>query len=342
MTSNTSSSKSDRKFWFPVTLPEFGYHFNTLGELRKIDSDERFEFNVRPTDKDYNQAHYESLGAVIDKHVEERLESDVGLLRMQIPVDDDENEAKSKIFMSKDALTSTKPLLVLVPGRHRRCVSSLPNICHSPASNHGATSIGQWARRIIINDNINIGAMFEYLKQAKEEGYEVLLMNPNENTGWLSGILKWIRGNETPSNHILYVWDTILKKVNEPILFVAHSAGGYAVFNLFKERPDETMARVKGIALMDSLHDATVITWQRVRRWFAKKATNWVPSPLPVNTLITRGITSKCGCPCRAAGHTAHAYTTVTAKEAVFAFLEDMIKSKEEGSEEIEIHGREE
>lgn len=63
------------------------------------------------------------------------------------------------VFMTKDALTSEK-LLLLIQGS-------------------GAVRPGQWARALCINDTLDNGAIFKYLEKAKERGYGVIVFNPN-------------------------------------------------------------------------------------------------------------------------------------------------------------------
>lgn len=53
---------------------------------------------------------------VIGKHIETALENDYGLRKVAIPIDADEKEPKSKIYMTPNALTTTGPLMLLMPG----------------------------------------------------------------------------------------------------------------------------------------------------------------------------------------------------------------------------------
>uniref|UniRef100_A0A8B9DJ40 Family with sequence similarity 172 member A n=1 Tax=Anser cygnoides TaxID=8845 RepID=A0A8B9DJ40_ANSCY len=77
-------------------------------------------------------------------------------------VDATESEPKSFIFMSEDALTNPDKLLVLIHG-------------------NGVVRAGQWARRLIINEDLDSGTQIPYIKRAIEEGYGVIVLNPNEN-----------------------------------------------------------------------------------------------------------------------------------------------------------------
>uniref|UniRef100_A0A8D0L5P2 ARB2 cotranscriptional regulator A n=1 Tax=Sphenodon punctatus TaxID=8508 RepID=A0A8D0L5P2_SPHPU len=77
-------------------------------------------------------------------------------------VDATDSEPKSFIFMSEDAMTNPDKLMVLIHGS-------------------GVVRAGQWARRLIINDDLDSGTQIPYIKRATEEGYGVIVLNPNEN-----------------------------------------------------------------------------------------------------------------------------------------------------------------
>jgi len=66
-----------------------------------------------------------------------------------LQVDATENEPKSFIFMSEDALTNPDKLLVLIHG-------------------NGVVRAGQWARRLIINEDLDSGTQIPYIKKATE------------------------------------------------------------------------------------------------------------------------------------------------------------------------------
>nr|XP_020023528.1 protein FAM172A-like [Castor canadensis] len=99
---------------------------------------------------------------IITKYVYELLEKDCNLKKISIPVDATESEPKSFIFMSEDALTNPQKLMVLIHGS-------------------GVVRAGQWARRLIINEDLDSGTQIPFIKRAVDEGYGVIVLNPNEN-----------------------------------------------------------------------------------------------------------------------------------------------------------------
>ncbi|XP_060617768.2 cotranscriptional regulator ARB2A isoform X5 [Anolis sagrei] len=102
------------------------------------------------------------LMKIITKYVYELLEEECHLKKVLIPVDAVESEPKSFIFMSEDAMTNPDKLMVLIHGS-------------------GVVRAGQWARRLIINEDLDSGTQIPYIKRAIEEGYGVIVLNPNEN-----------------------------------------------------------------------------------------------------------------------------------------------------------------
>ncbi|KAM4810656.1 cotranscriptional regulator ARB2A [Rhinophrynus dorsalis] len=154
--------KDEPPLEFPDTLEGFEYAFNEKGQLRHIKTGEPFVFNYREDLHRWNQKRYEALGEIITKHVYELLENECNLEKVYLPVDAAESEPRSFIFMSKDALTNPDKMLVLIHGS-------------------GVVRAGQWARRLIINEDLDSGTQIPYIKRAVKEGYAVIVLNTNEN-----------------------------------------------------------------------------------------------------------------------------------------------------------------
>lgn len=81
-------------------------------------------------------------------------------------------ELRSFVFACDKAFTSKK-LLILIHGS-------------------GVVRAGQWARRLIINDNLNSGTQIPYIKKAKQLGYGIIVLNTNDNRRVIKGISKEI------------------------------------------------------------------------------------------------------------------------------------------------------
>ncbi|XP_021235302.1 protein FAM172A isoform X4 [Numida meleagris] len=254
---------------------------------------------------------------IITKHVYGLLEKECHLKKVTLPVDATENEPKSFIFMSEDALTNPDKLLVLIHG-------------------NGVVRAGQWARRLIINEDLDSGTQIPYIKKATEEGYGVIVLNPNENyievektkaQVQLSSdssdepaekrerkdkmqketkkrrdfyekyrnpqkeketMQMYIRDNGSPEEHAIYVWDHFISQsAAENVFFVAHSYGGLAFVELMIQREAEVKNKVTAVALTDSVHNV----WHQeagktIREWMRENCCNWVSSSEPLDTSV--------------------------------------------------------
>ncbi|XP_053149908.1 cotranscriptional regulator FAM172A isoform X5 [Hemicordylus capensis] len=204
--------KDEPPLEFPDTLEGFEYAFNEKGQLRHTKTGEPFVFNYREDLHRWNQKRYEALGEIITKYVYELLEEECHLEKVYIPVDATENEPRSFIFMSEDAMTNPDKLMILIHGS-------------------GVVRAGQWARRLIINEDLKSGTQIPYIKRAIEE-------------------------NGSPEEHAIYVWDHFISQsAAENVFFVAHSYGGLAFVELMIQREAEVKNKVTAVALTDSVHN---------------------------------------------------------------------------------------
>ena len=56
-----------------------------------------------------------------------------------------------------------------------------PNLCVL-IHGSGVVRAGQWARRLLMNENLDLGTIMPDIMMAKERGFAVLVMNTNDNT----------------------------------------------------------------------------------------------------------------------------------------------------------------
>ncbi|CAG8467432.1 6877_t:CDS:2 [Paraglomus brasilianum] len=272
---------------FPKRLEEFGYYFNEQGELRNTVTNERFAFDVRRNDQEYNQARYEALGEAVSQHVEHLLVSKYGLIQQFVPVE----------------------------------AAYEPTIPHCPIYLREAELFA------LVNGLDKIGSMFPYVEKAQERNFGIIIFNPNVNsvtTHNLEGYAEShsIECSATPIEHSLYVWKNFVRATAaEDIVIIAHSLGGLCTTNLLKELAEEFCNRIKAIALTDSAHNISLIP-EFLRLWFSRVTINWVKSPEPLDTPVPDA--ANYGCPCLSAGHTKHEYTSGTAFPAIFKFISHM------------------
>ncbi|XP_033107488.1 myb-like protein X isoform X2 [Anneissia japonica] len=288
---------------FPDTLEGFNYKFNSDGQLRDTETDEPFQFVIKPDDHYYNQKRYEALGEILNNHVYDLLESECNLKRIPVPLDTDKDavkgEPKSFVFASENALTTTGKLMILIHGS-------------------GVVRAGQWARRLIINDCLDSGTQIPYIKRAKEEGYEVLVLNTNENE---SKDGQEIRGSETPVKHALYVFQHLLKQTapSKHIAIVAHSYGGCVVLSLIEKNLLDKS--VFAIAFTDSVHQLQYqLNSPMHQSWLIQRARNWVSCDKELDEKL-QFLSYKRDVDRYSAGTTKHEETSWKAMESIFEYL---------------------
>lgn len=276
---------------FPNTIDGFGYRFNEKGQLRSIHNGKAFEF-AESTDPVYNQRRYEALGEALDEYVYDLLVKE-GLERISIPVEG--REPRTFVFQSRDALSNSKKLLLIIHGS-------------------GVVRAGQWARSLIINDSIEKGTQLGYIRRAMALGYGVLVLNTNDNKREGTPI----RGSESPEQHSTYVWDNLIVKAQaRHIAIVAHSYGGVVTMNLLTERPD-ALNRVIAIALTDSVHHPPT---KEIAEDVKDIAKNWRSSDKPLDAQLPSNPNDVARV---SAGTTEHTLTSYMAFASVFDFLEEM------------------
>ncbi|CAG8625305.1 14967_t:CDS:2, partial [Dentiscutata erythropus] len=105
----------------------------------------------------------------------------------------------------------------------------------------GVVRPGQWARRVIINDCLELGTMYPYIQKAQELNWGIIVFNPNENYRAIikdGEVIKResVRGSESPQKHCIYVWNNFVTKAKaEKILVMGYSFGGINITCLMDE-----------------------------------------------------------------------------------------------------------
>ena len=114
-----------------------------------------------------SKQEYEIVGMYVQKYVENLLIKTFNLTTLYIPnnmssdfTKRDESQAQCKILTTKDFPKNPK-CLMLIQGT-------------------GAVRLGQWARSVCINENIDLGSMKPYIEKAIQNKFSVIILNPNE------------------------------------------------------------------------------------------------------------------------------------------------------------------
>uniref|UniRef100_A0AAQ4S8Y1 ARB2 cotranscriptional regulator A n=1 Tax=Gasterosteus aculeatus aculeatus TaxID=481459 RepID=A0AAQ4S8Y1_GASAC len=277
--------KDEPPFTFPKTLEEFEYAFNEYGQLRHVKTGEPFVFNAREDLHRWNQKRYEALGEIITQYVYELLEKKCNMTKAILPMDATEDEATTFIYLSPDALSNPSKLLVLIQGS-------------------GVVRAGQWARRLIINQDLDSGTQIPFITRAVEE-------------------------NGSSEEHVLYVWDHFVSRAAAKNVFiVAHSYGGLSFVELMNQREMQVKNRACAVALTDSAHNIWLQeTSKGTQDWMQQHCCNWVSSPEPLDTLLDPMLPD---CPRVSAGTERHELTSWTSFNSIFRFFTAILEAKED------------
>ncbi|KAJ1531847.1 hypothetical protein ONE63_000498 [Megalurothrips usitatus] len=310
MSGSCSAPSSTSKF--PTSLQGFGYAFNEDGKLCQLDPAtgkagcKPFVFNVSE-DHSFNQQRYEALGDLITEYVYDLLSNEVGLQKWPVPKGGDPS---SFIFATEDALTNPDKLMVLIHGS-------------------GVVRAGQWARSLIINDNIKSGTQIPYIERARALGYAVLVLNTNDNVRVVGDERIPIKGSSSPIEHATWVWENYVKQAKaKKIAVVAHSFGGFCAVELAGSQFEDFSSRVFAIALTDSvhtLHRLRNVKSKNVKEYLCKVGRNWVSSSEPLDELIddikNEDIIAV------SAGHKKHEMTSWSCIDSLFKYVEERYHS---------------
>ena len=286
---------------------QIDYKYNESGELLHKKTGKKVQR--------LNFDEYEKVGKYVQKYVEDLLIITFDLTILYVPNNKSSNfeirdieQAQSKILITKDFPTNPK-CLMLIQGT-------------------GAVRLGQWARSVCINENLELGTMKPYIEKAKQNKFSVIIYNPNERRDFDTG--ENIKEFFTMERHSVYVYNNIVKKNQniKEIYIVAHSMGGECTVRILLENKEDLLSgKIKKIAFTDSVHGESYEKLGRdgVKR-FREISRNYIGSVEPVGKFVRDYTTSYGGVDCYSSGDRRHEYTSGTAINKVFEFF----NSKEE------------
>ena len=215
------------------------------------------------------------------------------------------NNPTVNIFHSLDFFSNRNKLLVIIQGR-------------------GEVRAGQWSRKACINDNLEFGSILPYVKTGMAFGYSIIVLNPNFNVDYNGCIIPF---SSSMIAHCEFVWENFISNSPASKVFIAaHSCGGVCTLALLKKHNKEFFARVKGIALLDSVHKTVAELNNDEKKLFSKIAKNWKKSNKPLGTKVPSDRNE--GCECVSAGDPRHEYTSGAAFSEIFPFFESKVTRK--------------
>lgn len=107
--------------------------------------------------------------------------------------------------------------------------------------------IGFWGHDLTLEQGMDRGTVLPHIQRAKQEGWSVLVLNPNKNVAHNQEI----QGHNSPEQHFRTVWDRIIEKTTAKRIFmITHSYGGVCLVHLLENKPD-IMERLTAVAMND-------------------------------------------------------------------------------------------
>ncbi|CAG8585093.1 36946_t:CDS:2, partial [Racocetra persica] len=199
----------------PRDLEALGYKLDEKNQLVSIEDGEIYKFEVK--DRAYNERLYDIVMELLGSWVEEKLQKELGFIKMVLPFGATENDIHTRIYLTPDYETNDK-MIIFIPGT---------------------------AHSALIDISVIDGSMINYAKRALELGFSVVMLNPNE-VFWYKGkgvlILPkttapfdTIPGSESPEAHTNYVFENIvIPSKAQKIFIVAHSYGGHCAIDVMQ------------------------------------------------------------------------------------------------------------
>lgn len=278
------------------------YKYNEKGELINKKSKKKCDR--------LSKQEYELVGMYVQKYVENLIIKTFNLTTLYVPnsflyfTKRDESQAQCKIVTTKDFPTNPKCLL-LIQGT-------------------GAVRLGQWARSVCINENLNLGTMIPYVEKGIKNNFSIIIFNPNERKDFCNE-KKIIEEFSSMEKHCVYIYDNIVKKNKniKEIYIVAHSMGGQCTVEILLNNKDDLLnGKIKKIAFTDSVHgeDYKKLGKNGVEK-FREISRNYICSGKPVGEFVRDYTTSFGGVDCYSSGHKKHEYTSGTAIEKIFEYF---------------------
>lgn len=323
-------------------LEELQYDFNEKTELRHIETQRPFVFNYYKNVPERNSKRYQALGHLLEKYMYELLEKVCKLQKVYITPEADK-ESRSFFFMSERALTNHhSALLVLL-------------------QDQGVLRAGQWSQQAIIYHGLEHGSQIPCIQMALQAHYDVIVLNPNDNfvdlkmakewKGLLpqnieSSSLKMVqtesflslqqplrcipkRCSNTPEEHMTYIWDYFISKIEDKnVAFIVHGYGGLVFMDLLVRRKWEVMNKVYAVALIDSQHHAGHQLGSDVQlsAWIKHHCQEWVTSPKPLNRPAATVLKKEF--PMVSAGTEKHDLAISSSLQSIFKYFKKALKAK--------------
>ncbi|KAK3834387.1 MAG: hypothetical protein JOS17DRAFT_825136 [Linnemannia elongata] len=272
---------------FGDTLEAMQYSINEQRKL--IDADGKpYVFDLKAKNRTYQEAHGRALTEVTMKVIIEQYEKEWDIVRQKVPFwikDDDITSPQANILVSTDLKTCDR-VLVLIPNTME--------------------ILGAWSRRLLCNENVDVGSMLSVVKQARSEGYGILILNPNAH--WFvegkasvdipSKVdVPMIPKLNSPEEHVDYVLSTLVPEMaSKKLFFIAHKYGAHALLHTLYKQFDMFKNRVGGIALIEGVHSIDSYSDLSFQKWWSLNTAAFIQSGEEEKGQVEFRVHSGCNC----------------------------------------------
>ncbi|KAF9925468.1 hypothetical protein FBU30_004748 [Linnemannia zychae] len=255
---------------FSDTLEGMQY---AISDQRKIvgTDGKPYVFDLKAKNRLYHEAHGRALAEAVMRVIIKQMEDELDIIRQKTPfwIKDDENTSPhANILMSKDLKTCDRVLVL---------ISNTMEI------------LGSWSRRLMCNETVDVGSMLSVARQARAEGYGILILNPNAH--WFvngratvdiplkAADVPMVPKLNSPEEHVEYVLTSLLPEMaSKNIFFIAHKYGAHALLHTIYKNFDMFKDRVGGIALIEGVHSIDSYSDQSFQKWWSMNAVAFIQS----------------------------------------------------------------
>ncbi|KAG0277566.1 hypothetical protein BGZ96_002820 [Linnemannia gamsii] len=272
---------------FGDTLETLQYTINEQRLLNDADGNP-YVFNLKAKNRAYQEAHGRALSDAVMKVIIKQMEKECDIVRQTVPFwikDDDTTSPQANLLMSTDFKTAER-VLVLIPNTME--------------------ILGSWSRRLLCNQSVDVGSMLSVVKQARAEGYGILILNPNAHW-FVDGRasvdiptkvdVPMIPKLNSPEEHVDYVLSTLVPEIaSKKIFFIAHKYGAHALLHTLYKQFDMFKNRVAGIALIEGVHSIDSYSDNSFQKWWSLNAAAYIQSEEEEKGQVEFRVHTGCNC----------------------------------------------
>jgi len=249
----------------------------------KLDGDEEILVDLIKKEKfkltsESSRENLEKIYRLLIKYVKSKL---IMCFNMQKKESTSNYLKSSKILVSKDYNTKNK-LVIFIPDRQTDCCI--------------------FSKVSLIYGSLKKGSIINYVEQAMNSNYSVLLMNPYKHE----------KKDKTTTfkqyDHYDYceaVYEEfVLGRENiKNIVFIVNKMGSFTMIKLINKFKEDFRLKVKKVILINSSHNSMFeVLSPEMRIDFETKCTNYITSSSPEGTLLYSSTESNEGCENRSSG----------------------------------------